>query len=36
MKKINFIFLRSMVGSDPKFKDIEKAKFLDKLNAESI
>ena len=35
MKKINFIFLRSSVGLDERFKDLEKSKFLDKLNEEN-
>ncbi len=33
MKKINFIFLRSKVGNDSRFKDEEKARFLNALNA---
>ena len=32
MKKINFIFLRSRVGNDSRFKDEEKARFLNALN----
>lgn len=32
MKKINFIFLRSKVGNDIRFKDQEKEKFLSELN----
>ena len=32
MNKINFIFIRSHVGNDERFKDDEKAKFLAKLN----
>ena len=32
MKKINFIFLRSKVGNDSRFKDEEKARFLNALN----
>ena len=32
MKKINFIFLRSKVGNDARFKDEEKARFLFGLN----
>ncbi len=32
MNKINFIFIRSHVGNDERFKDEEKAKYLDKLN----
>ena len=32
MKKINFIFIRSHVGNDERFKDEEKAKYLAKLN----
>lgn len=32
MKNINFIFLRSKVGNDTRFKDQEKQIFLDKLN----
>lgn len=35
MKKINFIFLRSKVGNDSRFKDEEKARFLNALNAEN-
>ena len=35
MDKINFIFIRSHVGSDERFKDEEKAKYLAKLNAEN-
>ncbi len=33
MNKINFIFIRSHVGNDERFKDLEKAKYLEKLNA---
>ena len=33
MNKINFIFIRSHVGNDERFKDEEKAKYLAKLNA---
>ena len=33
MKKINFVFLRSKVGNDTRFKDEEKARFLNCLNA---
>ncbi len=32
MKNINFIFLRSKVGNDSRFKDEEKARFLNGLN----
>ena len=32
MNKINFIFLRSHVGNDKHFKDLEKANYLVKLN----
>ena len=32
MNKINFIFIRSHVGNDERFKDLEKAKYLAKLN----
>ena len=32
MKKINFVFIRSHVGNDERFKDEEKAKYLAKLN----
>lgn len=32
MTKINFIFLRSKVGNDVRFKDNEKNKFLNELN----
>ena len=32
MNKINFIFIRSHVGNDERFKDEEKAKYLAKLN----
>ena len=32
MNKINFIFLRSHVGNDERFKDEEKTKYLNKLN----
>ena len=32
MNKINFIFLRSIIGNDTSFKDQEKAKFLAELN----
>ena len=32
MNKINFIFIRSHVGNDERFKDLEKAKYLEKLN----
>ena len=32
MNKINFIFLRSKVGKDERFKDEEKKRFLDELN----
>ena len=35
MKKINFIFLRSHVGNDSRFKDEEKARFLNALNSEN-
>ena len=35
MNKINFIFLRSKVGNDERFKDEEKAKYLAKLNAKN-
>lgn len=35
MKKINFIFLRSKVGNDSRFKDEEKARFLNALNKEN-
>ena len=35
MKKINFIFIRSHVGNDERFKDEEKAKYLAKLNEEN-
>ena len=35
MKKINFIFLRSVVGNDTRFKDEEKARFLNELNKEN-
>ena len=35
MKKINFVFLRSKVGNDSRFKDEEKARFLSALNAEN-
>lgn len=35
MKKINFIFLRSHVGNDTRFKDEEKARFINGLNAEN-
>ena len=35
MKKINFIFLRSKVGNDSRFKDEEKARFLNALNTEN-
>ena len=35
MKKINFIFLRSHVGNDTRFKDLEKARFLNELNKEN-
>ena len=35
MNKINFIFLRSHVGNDERFKDEEKKKFLDKLNEDN-
>ncbi len=34
MNKINFIFLRSKVGENERFKDAEKAKFLVELNAQ--
>ncbi len=34
MKNINFIFLRSKVGNDSRFKDEEKARFLNGLNKE--
>ncbi|MBQ0009438.1 MAG: hypothetical protein KBS97_04140 [Firmicutes bacterium] len=34
MNKINFIFLRSKVGENERFKDAEKAKFLDELNSQ--
>ena len=33
MKKINFIFIRSHVGDSEGFKDLEKKRFLDALNA---
>ena len=33
MNKINFIFIRSHIGNDERFKDLEKAKYLEKLNA---
>lgn len=32
MKNIHFIYLRSHVGNDDKFKDLEREKFLNKLN----
>ena len=32
MNKINFIFIRSHVGNNERFKDLEKAKYLAKLN----
>ena len=35
MKKINFIFIRSKVGNDSRFKDEEKARFLNALNSEN-
>ena len=35
MKNINFIFIRSHVGNDERFKDEEKAKYLAKLNAQN-
>ena len=35
MKKINFVFLRSKVGNDSRFKDEEIARFLSALNAEN-
>ena len=35
MKKINFIFIRSHVGNDERFKDEEKAKYLAKLNEQN-
>ena len=35
MKNINFIFLRSHVGNDERFKDEEKAKYLAQLNKEN-
>ena len=35
MNKINFIYLRSHVGNDERFKDLEKAKYLEKLNEEN-
>ena len=35
MNKINFIFIRSHVGNDERFKDEEKAKYLAKLNAQN-
>lgn len=35
MNKINFIFLRSKVGNDTRFKDEEKSKFLSDLNKEN-
>jgi len=35
MKKINFVFLRSKVGNDSRFKDEEKARFLNGLNAQN-
>ena len=34
MEKINFVFLRSKVGNNSRFKDEEKARFLNALNAE--
>lgn len=34
MNKINFIFLRSKVGKDERFKDEEKKRYLDALNAQ--
>ena len=35
MNKINFIFIRSHVGNDERFKDEEKTKYLAKLNAQN-
>ena len=35
MNKINFIFIRSHVGNDERFKDEEKAKYLAELNAKN-
>ena len=35
MKKINFVFLRSKVGNDSRFKDEEKARFLNALSEEN-
>jgi len=35
MNKINFIFIRSSVGNDERFKDLEKGKYLDALNKEN-
>ena len=35
MKKINFVFLRSKVGNDSRFKDEEKARFLNGLNSQN-
>jgi len=35
MKKINFVFLRSKVGNDSRFKDEERARFLSALNDEN-
>ena len=35
MNKINFIFIRSHVGNDERFKDLEKNKYLEKLNAKN-
>ena len=35
MNKINFIFIRSHVGNDERFKDEEKAKYLSELNAKN-
>ena len=35
MDKINFIFIRSHVGNDERFKDLEKAKYLSRLNAKN-
>lgn len=35
MKKINFVFLRSKVGNDSRFKNEEKARFLNGLNSQN-
>ena len=35
MKKINFIFIRSHVGNDERFKDEEKQRFLAELNKDN-